>query len=371
MQRRQRTLLAAGIAAAVTVAAVVVGTMLWVTQCDLSESPMEGNAADALRQAIQELPPYPSASGSKDPAWLGAYSPGWIDSCGTSLDLVRNAARMRECDWKLDYSKGLGLYAETFARLNDVQRLSHAMVLRAEQRFGKKEETPAIQDLLALMTMGRRLASDTPTVHRMLGVGMEMMAMDGVGRYFLNHAEPAYLRAFRAELQKLPTPTPLSNAVLADKRSAMAIWEGAGQRPGRERNAVTDGLMSAGGAGIASQFDEAAAIMSLPYAQFPQRWSKFMSSLSGNAIAGDLFKPLQELRNAEAVIETRRVMLLAMIGILLNESNALESYKDPNGEQAFGLTRTADVGGSEAIVLSSKLIYKGKPLELSVSRRAK
>ena len=164
------------------------------------------NAADLYRTAFSRLP--------KDD--LGAYSPrlgrdepesvDLVNLGADSLELLHQAARCAECDWGPEAA--MGTPTDDFS---GARRLAMLALLRAEGLFRKGDDQAALDDLVAVKTLGRHL-SRGKYLSGLAGFPVEDLvtakALDVMGRL-----DPATRRALAERLDSLPPFPALAEAI--------------------------------------------------------------------------------------------------------------------------------------------------------------
>jgi hypothetical protein len=170
------------------------------------------NAADLYRKSFaclpeRELEAYYRRKGSDD-----SDTDRFVEQGRGSLDLLHLAARCADCDW--------GTQADVPAAVDDFgggRRLGTLAMLRAEAALRRGDDRAALDDLAAVMALGRHIARGL-YVSGLAGFPIEDLAVTKVFE-ILDRLEFENRRAFAVRLDSLPAFRELADAIRAEQNS--------------------------------------------------------------------------------------------------------------------------------------------------------
>ncbi len=319
----------------------------------------------------------------KDPEYLK-----WVDSYPTApLDarykefvqgwdfnfaiLRRAAAVTQACDWGIDSADG----PETrLPHLPQVKSMAKAGAFRARYFLSQGKEDEAVQDLVAVTALARRLGNESILISALVQYAMESMVADAIAENFYAFS-PEGLRRLVTAMDAIPLEGSISQCIGKGERS-FVVWytrkieaiqrahsghEAAALAAIRELFAetvsaakdytVADQFIAAGGGtsegvlklirGANAWYEELQAIAALPYAQFYPANQAFFAKVaaSTNPFVVSLFPALEKARGKEFRMEARRAMLRAALAYRLRGAAGVEEVKDPFGTGPLGYRR--------------------------------
>lgn len=126
-----------------------------------------------------------------------------------SLDELNRAREVTPCDWQLDVDRGLDLLMPHVTKARD---LSGVCLLRARERIASGDHVKALDDIIAVLKLGRDCASDPIVVSVLIGNIIERSAME-VAAAHLESLDRAQFTAFIKAYEELPTGNSMLQAV--------------------------------------------------------------------------------------------------------------------------------------------------------------
>ena len=326
-----------------------------------------------------------------------------IDQGKLCLDVLRQAAQTRPCDWGLIYAGSGTLMPHLWMAHKAVQ----LACLRARYLAGKLDSEGAVSDFLAAFTLVRQVNSGGISSGIMLEWYIEKTVTDAAAGC-LTQLTRAQLRRLAAGLDALPARKGFREDVLSaqadakwltDRINAMndeakeneiKMWlmlsgsnEGlsnflgtlAGDEPSRakaEKDWATMKLTPQELSEYTRGFDKApehykelAELGPLPLPEFDRRAKAIEDKMKTDCpfAARFLFSALPRERYFDAESEARIAMLKAAIAVVLEGPDRIKEFKDPYGDGPFEYSKLG-----EGFELKSKLIvWQNKPTTLSVS----
>ncbi len=303
------------------------------------------------------------------------------DSHGSLLYLYRGA-RLKQCDWGLDYRDGISLLMPHLAKSRDLARLA---ALRARFHFEQGNWKMARNDATAIMALSRHVGRDPIMISVLVRIGLEGIVVDLVAPYVpdlkASHADAV------AMFDDLPQAATLQQAITSEKEN-MARWiiqklkDEEKRQPGaglklwqnflsgsdvpqslREPKSLEEPLrlMEKG----LPVYDDLARLVALPNDQFAAEYPAFkQKTKEENPLAGTLLPAVDQIRSKDQRQQARVAMLLAGIAFVEGGEAKLKGIKDPFGDGPFEY-KSLDQG----FELKSKLMYEDKPVTLAVGRR--
>jgi hypothetical protein len=304
-----------------------------------------------------------------------------LNDAHASLLFLTRAARLRECDWGLDYNDGASMY---MPHLNKARTLARIAALEVRRAFETRQFDRAREMTFGMIAMARQCGTDRTMVSMLVCYMIEDMTVDAVAPY-VPHLGVTYDHAMQM-YQTLPPSPRAAQGVLCEKQ--MAAWiikklqAAEKQSPGSWRNTWKTAILGAEIddplADVAS-FDEVLTIMNrfqsvydqlselanLPPAEFDAKYPAFVKEAeAASPIAKILLPSMSKVVAAQRRSEARMAMLLASIAVVEGGPEKLAEIKDPFGDGPFGY-RKLDTG----FELSSKLQQDGKPVTLIIGQK--
>jgi hypothetical protein len=295
---------------------------------------------------------------------------------------MERGARLKRCDWGLDYNDGMGMLLPYLAKARDLARLA---VLDARHDFEQGNWKAARADATAIMTLGRHAGRDPIMICVLVRYLIEGLAIDLVAPY-VPEMKASHAQAV-AMFEALPRAANVL-ATIGTEKKYMCEWmikklkEEEQRKPGAGRElwqkllegsevpeslkqikSVDEGVKLA--ESLLPVYDELAQLVALPKAEFDAKFPEFLRRIkAANQLAGALLPAVDQLLAKEHRHEARMAMLLAGIAVAEGGEGKLKEIKDPFGTGPFEY-RALDQG----FELKSKLLYEGQPVTLVIGRR--
>lgn len=287
--------------------------------------------------------------------------------------LVRRAAQLRNsCDWGIDMAAD---GPETFLPyLVKAKAVMQAALLRARCFLARQQEAEAVQDLVAVFVLGRRVGNDGVLISVLVQDAMQNLLVDFVVGNFYEFS-PAGLEQLVSGIDAAPPLGTVSQCINRGERACVA-WYGRkfkeiqAAHPGDEAGAIrqvrellatvveakkdyakADALIRAAGGTMSgllswlktteSSYDEVEQLTALPYAQFGPAEKAFEEKLdkSTNELSRMLFPAIPKARNREFLTIANVEMLRAAVAYRLHGDAGFKAVKDPFGTGPFGFQR--------------------------------
>jgi len=357
-------------------------------QTEDSKADLAANAAVQYWQAFAQMPALDKDQNKLLDEWktvsLGdeAVEKLIVDS-RASLMYLHRGAKMRHCDWGLDYNDGISLMLPHLAKARDLARLA---ALHARREFDRGNRKALRDDATAIMTLARHVGCDPILISILVRFLIEDVAIDLVAAYVpeLKAPYPQALSMYEAlpagatVLQTLPIEKKymagyiikeLTKAEQAKQDSWQDLWKGmlgpeapeALKEVGTFEEAIklTEDMLPL--------YDELEKLIALPNDEFDTQYPKFKQKTeAAYPLAGVLLPALNKVRSKEHRNQARSAMLMAAIAVAQDGPAKLKDIKDPFGDRPFEY-RALDKG----FELKSKLIFEGEPVTLIVGQRKK
>lgn len=320
-----------------------------------------------------------------DTAPLDAAALKLIEQAGPGLQYLHRGARLRRCDWALDYEDGIGLLIPHLAKARTLAGLA---ALRARHEFARGNAEAGWDDVTALFTLARHVETDPIMIDQMVGFSIESMAIQAAAPNLPD--SKAALAEVAAALDRLPPATPFAEMLRAEKRTTSdwlirQLRAAEAKKPGSwrgqwealfgppERGAphpMVPAVASLDEAvtmlqGLPALYDEAGRLTELPWTEFAPRYAAFIrAAQAANPAAAAVFPAMEKVVAAKRRADARLALFKAAVAVVRGGPDRLAGIKDPFGDGPFEYTATG--GGFE---LKSKLIVKDRPVTLVVGKK--
>ena len=298
-----------------------------------------------------------------------------------SMMYLHRAARLKRCDWGLDYDDGISLLLLHLPKARDLARLT-ALHARYEMERGN---TRALRDdAFGMMVLARHVGRDPAMICVLVRHLIEDMVVDLTSPYV------PQLNAKYADSKAMFDSLPPSSSVLDTfdmEREYFLFWivrkikedekrePGAGLKLwknllGEEGPEALKRIQSIDEAiklteGVIPVYDELKTLVALPHAEFDARYPKFkQQNIKPDTLAAFLIPTIDDLLAKERRSQARMAMLLAAIAVAEGGPDQLKDIDDPFGDGPFEY-RKLDAG----FELKSQLKYEGQPVSLTVGRQ--
>lgn len=300
------------------------------------------------------------------------------------LYLLRGA-KLRNCDWGLDYEDGMGLLLPYLAKARDVARLA---ALHARHEIEQGHVEAGAEDATAILALARHVGSDPIVISILVRYMIEATAIDLVASSLpeLQTLAPEIVSAYEA----LPAGATFQSAYLtmekehtirwlvkklrdaeARKKGAWReVWKNATDRPGgldainrvdtiEQAVKLTEDLLPV--------CDDLATLVALPGEEFDARYPEFKKTTkAAHPLAGYFLTTPDTILATQRRNQARMELLKAAIAVVRGGSDKLKDIKDPFGAGPFEY-RPLDKG----FELKSKLLFHDQPVTLTVGQEKK
>jgi hypothetical protein len=343
--------------------------------------PVSDNAALQYWQAFAMLPSLePDQERLLENATTAALGPASVtllEQSRASLMYLHRGAKLRRCEWGLNYRDGISLYLPHLAKARTLARIA---ALDTRRAFAAGQQDVARDNAFGMVALARQVGNDYTLVSMLVCYAIEGLTVDVMAPY-VPELKASYADAV-AGFETLPPSPRLAHAVMCEKRLAESIVrqlrEAEAQRPGSWREAwlamVTDEasdaikniesldevirLMDE----FQSTYDELARLAALPPREFDAAFPEFAERAREQNIIAELLLPaMNKVVAAQRRAEVRMAMLLASIAVVEGGPERLADIDDPFGDGPFEYEELAS--GFE---LRSGLTEDGKPVTLTV-----
>jgi hypothetical protein len=318
-----------------------------------AEAPPELSANAALKywQGFASLPAFTDA----EQKWLGecltmpldARAREAVGRARYALDMVGRGAALPHCEWGVGYEEGVGTllpYAPA-ARLT-----ANLACLRARLRFEEGRNAEALDDVLAGMSLGRRVSLGGINSMVLTSYAIEHRMSEALALHLPRLDAPA-LRAVRERLNALPPGASPATALkfeelfaldwlvgkikeVKDKEGLLALLTKLANSPEKGRaffdecGGTVDGVLKFAEETRRS-YARVAKMLDLPLDQFAQEWDREVKRQAGNSVFTWVFPAVHKVRLAQLRAEVRRALLSAALAVQLDGRDALKKHADP------------------------------------------
>lgn len=328
---------------------------------------------------------------------LDAHAREIVTRARYALDMMHRGAALPHCDWGIGYEEGVGTLLPYAAAARVTANLA---CLRARLRFEEGQSAEAIDDILAAMTLGRRVSQGGINSMVLTSYAIEHR-MAEVLALCLPKLDAKRIGGLKKRLDALPPAESLATALkfeekfaldwlvekikeANDKDKLLALLSRLCDSPEEGRAFFKEcGESAAGVLKFAEETRQAykrmAKNLDLPLDAFEKEWDREVKKQAGNRVFGWVFPALNKVRLAQMRAEVRRALLSAALGVQRDGPDALKTHPDPVVSGSFEYV--AFEGGFEVRSkwqLDEKLRAKWKlderfaqPVGLTVGRRGK
>jgi hypothetical protein len=301
-----------------------------------------------------------------------------------ALKLLHEATQYENCNWGLP-KDGPDTPMPHLAKARQLSRLA---CLRARYRAVMGDGDGAVKDLLDAFTLSRQCNADGTLISLLVRNATQRIATNGAADV-LKRLDQKQLKRLAEGLDSLPRAHSMREALLNESEDCVGWWV---NRLKREGTQAAEEYLRANAQGeqagkahakepltaevvsrcvhqleVVQRCEALEADMSeLPPAAFEAQTQALVAKMKDDYKA--LFPqthilelPLARIRYDEARSEVFMAMLKAGIAVVLDGPDRLTSFKDPFGDGPFEYSALGT-----GFQLKSKLVYEGKPAELTV-----
>ncbi len=368
-------------------AVVVLLALVKSTAAFGDESPLAQNAALQYWKAFALLP---DTSQDQDMAIREALESGTIDqparelvaASKAALREMRKGAAMEACCWAVSAEEGPNA---SLPHLSKARQIARIACLQAQASFAGGDASAAIDDLGAVITLGRHCGKDAILISLFIDYAIEQMAINTIAAN-LPSLDQQQLKALAEQLDSLPNLPTVADAVRAEKEM-FAGWlvRALSQPDGKEQlltvlhgalpnaddivNRSREELLAAV-KDVYGFYDRLAEVVAKSPEEVKQAEKQLMAEpgIEGPArdMAMGLVPATGSARMVEAKHQTRLALIQAAVAVQLDGPDALkkEAHRDPFGSGAFTYAKRAN--GFE--LRSSFTDRQGEPVSMIVGR---
>jgi len=302
----------------------------------------------------------------------------------SSLMYLHRGAKLKHCDWGLDYNDGISMHMPHLAKARDLARLA---ALRARLALAQGHWKAGSADATALMALARHVGRDPIMICLLVRYLIEGMAIELVAAYVPELKAP--LPQVVAVYEALPAGVTIQQAFVAEKRITaewlikklndeeqrkQGAWRDLWQKifDGPEVPEAVQRVESFAEAlrmanDLLPVYDQLAKLVALPRDEFAAQYPEFTKKTkAAYPLAGALVTSADRMLATEHRNQARMAMLFAAIAIAQGGPDKLKDFKDPFGSGPFEY-RALDRG----FELKSKLLFRDQPVTLTVGQGKK
>jgi hypothetical protein len=278
---------------------------------------------------------------------LDAQARATVDKARYALEMMRRGAALPQCDWGISYEEGVGTllpYAQA-ARLT-----ANLACLRARLRFEEGQATAAVDDIIAAMTLGRRVSVHGIDMTVLTSYAIDQHMGEVLARY-LPKLDPQTLRTVQNRLESLPRIESLADALKVEEHFALD-WLVGVIKQAKDKESLQNLLGKLAGSpekgrALFNQFGgnadallkfaeetrqcyaRSAKNSALPLEQFAKAWDSEAKEQANNPVYHWIFPALHKVRLAQLRADIRHALLLAAVAVQLDGPEALKNHPDP------------------------------------------
>jgi hypothetical protein len=340
--------------------------------------PTTENAALVYWQAIALLPklnddqrPFVEGSPPYDD-WLDETAESAFAATETSMDFMRHAARLKQCDWGTNLNDGPVALLPHTAKCRELARLATFRVVYQSRR-GSLDK--AVDDGLAILSLARHLSRDRLCGTTMTGYAIEALGVTALAEV-VPQLNPAQLRSLAERHAALPARPPIGECILSEKRAFLG-WFARAVKAGRTDTALfviavvtsNDRILQTGAFADAERlaevpwlrtlraevsdnperltklieqtavlWDEAAKLANLSADELPKKSEEWLSGLKDvHPLSRALLPPLAACHTATVFVQARHAIMQAGIACCLDRKTGLQMYPEPFSGKQFTL----------------------------------
>jgi hypothetical protein len=315
---------------------------------------------------------------------LDAAAQKLLAASHNSLMYLHRGAKLKHCDWGLEYDDGISLLLPHLAKARDLARLA---ALHARHEFERGNKGALRDDATAIMTLGRHVGRDPVMICGLVRILIEGIAIDLVAPYVPAMKAP-HAQAL-ATFEALPPAATFQQTILFEKKyfagwmirklkeeeakkkgAGLILWRKFMDSPEtpdvlKQIDSIEEVLRQM--EEVLPNYDELARLVALPKAEFDKQYESFTKEAPpGDVLLGALLPAVDKVLAKDHRNQARMAMLLAAIAVAEGGPEKLKDIRDPFGTGPFEY-RALDRG----FELKSMLIYEGQPVPLTVGQQKK
>jgi hypothetical protein len=355
----------------------------------------DGNAALKYWQAFATLPTFNDAENKKLAEVLTTplddLARKILTDADYSLRMMHHGAAQPRCDWGVSHEEGV------FTRLpqaNAARVLASLTCLRARMRFEAGQSAEAIDDIVAGMTLGRRVSLSGTNIMLLCGHAIEHRLID-VLALELPKLDARLIPDLNHRLAALPAGMTVAEATASEEKSYLDWFIGIVKKakdktsllaalafidlepegkPGASGDKTRAFVEECGGTvesvlrysdATRATYRQVAKLLALPIDQFEKEFEIEAKKQASNPVFKVFFPAIVNVRKAQARMDVRRALLSAALAVRQDGPDVLKNHSDPVGGGRFEYVPFD--GGFE---LRSRMIGRdGKPVTLTAGKR--
>ena len=258
-----------------------------------------------------------------------------------SLRQMRRARKYSQCEWGLEYERGIEM---TLPHLSQSRELSKVACARARIRFEEGKRQAAIDDVMAAMTMARRIGENAAVISLLVDYAIESQATDVLLKY-LPQLETPELEMLGEQVSGLPASKTMADGWRMEQELLLGWFIRELQKPdGKDRvlkvfadqddpnivalKKLPQQELERAATKLRGVYERIIAVQSLSPSEvdeFVEKLTAEVESLGAERHFAALIIPsAQNLRRTEAVHQARLAMLLAAIAVAEDGEDALK-----------------------------------------------
>jgi len=299
---------------------------------------------------------------------------------------LRRAAQMKvPCDWGIDLSEGP---EALMPNLIKIRQAAQAAVARVHYALEAGRDLQAVDDLVAIIVLGRNAGTDGTLVGAMIGIAVEGLINDFMARNFYLFSPPALL-SFVKQVEAAPARSTVKKAMQFEEQAFLqwfiAKLEGfRAAHPQDESQALAqsrelfkstietdsaklDRIFGSAGntmAGLIAYLQQLKpvyeAILKAAEAP-PEKLEETAAAIHElvehhtNLIARVMFPNVEKARKTELGAIARSAMIRAAVALRLEGDAGFQKIRDPFGDGPFTLRRLSAGSGEQGFELDSRV----------------
>jgi hypothetical protein len=309
------------------------------------------NAALKYWQGFATLPAFTDAEQKKLGECLtmplDAQARQTVTKARYALEMMHRGAALPRCDWGIGYEEGVGTL---IPYLPAARLIANLACLRARIRFEEGRSAEAIDDVVAAITLGRRVSQDGINVTVLTSYAVEHRMAEVLALY-LPKLDAKTIKDVKKRLDALPPGESPATALkfeeqfaldwlverikeAKDKESLLTLLSKLCDSPEKGRALFNEcGGTSEGVLTFAEEtrqcYRRMAKKLELPLDQFAKEWDSEVKKQAGNQVFSWVFPALHKVRLAQLRADVRRALLSAAIAVQLDGRDALKDHADP------------------------------------------
>ncbi len=347
------------------------------------------NAALQYWQAFALMPALDTKQQKRIQEWdkdpLDATALTLVAASEESRRYLLRGAKLRGCDWGLDYEDGIMLL---LPHLNKAREVARLVALHARRELEQGHVEAAAEDARAILALGRHVGSEPIVISILVCYSIEANAVDLLASYLpeMQALAPGIVSTYEA----LPPAATLQRAYLTMEKELTLRWlvkklkEAEASKKGAWRDVWKNAVDRPGGVDTINRIDsfeqavkltedllpvcdELATLVALPAEEFDARYPEFKKKTEAAHPLVDVFLTTPDgVLFAQRRNQVRRELLKAAIAVVRGGPEKLAAIKDPFGTGPFAYRRL-----DKGFELKSKLVFHDQPVSLTVGQGMK